>query len=87
MGVLFFEYALAGDDQPEREYPTGLYCHRSGHAAQYTPRQRRAHAMIFMADGVRVKLDQSPKHPLIPTFEVGNGEPSVGAGFPVSMPE
>ncbi|MEM7127433.1 MAG: phytanoyl-CoA dioxygenase family protein [Chloroflexota bacterium] len=52
-----------------------------------TTRQRRAHVMIFMADGVRTKLDQSPKHPLIPTFEVGDGEPLVGKGYPLSVPE
>ena len=52
-----------------------------------TDRQRRAHVMIFMAEGVSVKLSQSPRHPLIPTFEVADGEPLVGAGFPLSMPQ
>lgn len=51
-----------------------------------TNQQRRAHIMIFMADGVRVNLNQTPTHPLIPTFEVGDGEPLVGVGYPVSMP-
>ena len=48
-----------------------------------TDRQRRAHIMIFMADGVRVNLNRSEKHPLIPGFEVGQGEPLVGQGFPI----
>lgn len=51
-----------------------------------TDRQRRAHVMIFMADGVRVKLAQSPRHPLIPNFEVGDGEVLVGRDHPVSDP-
>ncbi|MEM7028438.1 MAG: phytanoyl-CoA dioxygenase family protein [Chloroflexota bacterium] len=51
-----------------------------------TTRQRRAHVMIFMAEGVRVKLSQSPHHPLIPGFEVADGEVLVGKGFPVSQP-
>ena len=51
-----------------------------------TDRQRRAHVLILMADGVRVKLAQSPRHPLIPTFEVGDGEPLTGEGFPLSTP-
>ncbi|MCY4521144.1 MAG: phytanoyl-CoA dioxygenase family protein [Caldilineaceae bacterium] len=48
-----------------------------------TERQRRAHIMIFMADGVRVNLNQSGQHPLIPGFEVGHGAPLIGQGFPV----
>ncbi|HRW10232.1 MAG TPA: phytanoyl-CoA dioxygenase family protein [Caldilineaceae bacterium] len=52
--------------------------------ANITDRQRRAHVMIFMAEGVRVNLAQSPRHPLIPTFEVGDGEELVGAGYPLS---
>ena len=48
-----------------------------------TEGQRRAHIMIFMADGVRVNLNQSEQHPLIPGFEVGHGEPLTGQGFPV----
>ncbi len=52
-----------------------------------TDRQRRAHVMIFMAEGVRVKLSQAPTHPLIPTFTVGDGDELVGAGFPLSRPE
>lgn len=55
--------------------------------ANVTDMQRRAHVMIFMADGVRVKLDQSPRHPLIPTFEVQDGEPLAGSGYPLSRPE
>ncbi|MEZ4867217.1 MAG: phytanoyl-CoA dioxygenase family protein [Caldilineaceae bacterium] len=51
-----------------------------------TDRQRRAHVMIFMADGVRVKLAQSPRHPLIPNFEVDDGEPLAGRDHPVSDP-
>ncbi len=54
--------------------------------ANVTSRQRRAHVMIFMAEGVRVKLDQSPNHPLIPNFTVGDGEELVGEGFPLSNP-
>ena len=45
--------------------------------------QRRAHIMIFMADGVRVNLNRSERHPLIPGFEVGHGDPLVGKGFPI----
>ena len=52
--------------------------------ANVTDRQRRAHVMIFMADGVRVNLAQSPRHPLIPTFEVGDGEALAGVGYPLS---
>ncbi len=48
-----------------------------------TERQRRAHIMIFMADGVRVNLNRAERHPLIPGFEVGHGEPLAGTGFPV----
>ncbi len=55
--------------------------------ANVTSRQRRAHVMIFMAEGVRVKLDQSPGHPLIPNFTVGDGEELMGEGFPLSAPE
>ena len=49
--------------------------------ANVTDRQRRAHVMIFMADGVRVKLDQAPTHPLIPNFTVGDGEETGGRRF------
>jgi ectoine hydroxylase-related dioxygenase (phytanoyl-CoA dioxygenase family) len=52
-----------------------------------TSEQRRAHVMIFMADGVRVKLSQAPGHPLIPGFEVEDGQPLAGRGFPVIQPE
>ena len=52
--------------------------------ANVTDQQRRAHVMIFMAEGVRVKLDQSPQHPLISTFAVNDGEPLVGDGYPLS---
>lgn len=55
--------------------------------ANVTNRQRRAHVMIFMAEGVRTKLDQSPNHVLIPGFTVGDGEELVGEGFPLSNPE
>ena len=55
--------------------------------ANVTNRQRRAHVMIFMAEGVRVKLDQASGHPLIPNFTVGDGEELVGVGFPLSEPE
>lgn len=55
--------------------------------ANVTTQQRRAHVMIFMADGVRVKLDQSPGHPLIPNFAVSDGEALAGEGFPLSAPE
>jgi len=55
--------------------------------ANETNRQRRAHVMIFMAEGVRTKLDQSPEHVLIPGFTVGDGEELVGEGFPLSNPE
>jgi ectoine hydroxylase-related dioxygenase (phytanoyl-CoA dioxygenase family) len=51
-----------------------------------TDRQRRAHVMIFMAEGVHVKLAQSPRHPLISNFEVGDGEALVGRDHPVSTP-
>ena len=51
-----------------------------------TDRQRRAHVMIFMAEGVQVKLSQAPKHPLIPTFTVADGAALVGPGFPLSQP-
>ena len=52
-----------------------------------TSRQRRAHVLIYLADGVRVKLSQAPDHPLIPGFEVEDGQPLVGRGFPVIQPE
>ena len=52
-----------------------------------TPHQRRAHVMIYMADGVRVELAQAPNHPLIPGFEVEDGQALVGRGFPVIEPE
>ena len=52
-----------------------------------TSRQRRAHVMIYMADGVRVKLSQAPNHPLVPGFEVEDGQPLVGRGFPLIQPE
>lgn len=55
--------------------------------ANVTDRQRRAHVMIFMADGVQVKIDQSPSHPLIPNFTVEDGEALVGEGFPLSEPD
>ena len=55
--------------------------------ANVTDRQRRAHVMIFMAEGARVKLEQAPTHPLIPNFTVGDGEELAGEGFPLSMPE
>lgn len=54
--------------------------------ANVTTRQRRAHVMIFMAEGVRVKLDQAPGHPLIPNFSVGDFEALMGEGFPLSNP-
>lgn len=52
-----------------------------------TDRQRRAHIMIFMADGVRVNLARAERHPLIPGFEVGHGAPLVGRGFPLCAAE
>ncbi len=52
-----------------------------------TDRQRRAHILIFMADGVRVNLHRAERHPLIPGFEVGHGEPLVGRGFPICAAE
>ena len=55
--------------------------------ANVTTRQRRAHVMIFMAEGVRVKLGQAPSHPLIPNFTVEDGEELEGEGFPLSIPE
>ena len=51
-----------------------------------TDRQRRAHVMIFMAEGVRVKLAQAPNHPLNPNFTVGDGDELAGEGFPLSQP-
>ncbi len=54
--------------------------------ANVTNRQRRAHVIIFMADGVKVKIDQAPNHPLIPNFTVNDGEKLMGEGFPLSMP-
>ncbi len=55
--------------------------------ANVTNRQRRAHVIIFMADGVKVKIDQAPNHPLIPNFTVNDGEKLMGEGFPLSMPK
>ena len=52
-----------------------------------TSHQRRAHVLIYMADGVRLKLSQTPNHPLIPGFEVEDGQPLVGRGFPLIQPE
>ena len=43
--------------------------------------------MIYMADGVPVKLSQTPNHPLIPGFEVEDGHPLAGRGFPLIQPE
>ena len=54
--------------------------------ANVTSLQRRAHVMIFMAEGVKVKIDQAPNHPLIPNFTVNDGEELVGEGFPLSVP-
>ena len=51
-----------------------------------TDRQRRAHVLIWMADGVHVQLAQSPRHPLIPNFAVGDGEILVGRDHPVADP-
>lgn len=51
--------------------------------ANVTSRQRRAHILIYMADGVRVNVNRSQQHPLLPGFEVGHGEPLAGKGFPV----
>ena len=51
-----------------------------------TSRQRRAHVMIFMAEGVTVKLSQAPDHPLVPIFEVEDGKELVGRDFPVCGP-
>lgn len=48
-----------------------------------TERPRRAHIMIFMADGVKVNLRRAERHPLIPGFEVGHDEPLTGPGFPL----
>ena len=52
-----------------------------------TSEQRRAHVMIYMADGVRVRLSQAPNHPLVPGFEVEDGQPLVGRRFPLIQPE
>ena len=52
-----------------------------------TDRQRRAHILILMADGVRVNLNRAAQHPLVPGFEVGHGEPLVGQGFPICAAE
>lgn len=49
-----------------------------------TDHQRRAHVMIFMAQGMEVNLAQSANHVLVPTFEVEDGQELVGAGFPAS---
>jgi len=49
-----------------------------------TDRQRRAFVMIFMAQGVCFNKAQSPKHILIPTIEVNDGEPLISSGFPVA---
>jgi hypothetical protein len=43
--------------------------------------------MIYMAEGVRVKLSQTPNHPLVPGFEVEDGQALVGRGFPSIQPE
>ena len=51
-----------------------------------TNNQRRAHVMIFMAEGTRVNLSQSPNHILVPGFEVADGEELIGPGFPLSDP-
>lgn len=51
--------------------------------ANVTGRQRRAHIMIFMADGVKVNLTRAWRHPLVPRFEVGHGQSLVGEGFPI----
>ena len=55
--------------------------------ANVTERQRRAHVIIFMADGVRVKVEQAPNHPLIPNFTVDDGAKLEGDDFPLSQPE
>ena len=49
-----------------------------------TDHQRRAHVMIFMAQGMEVNLVQSANHVLVPTFEVEDGQELVGLGFPAS---
>ena len=55
--------------------------------ANVTSLQRRAHVMIFMAEGVKVKIGQAPNHPLIPNFTVNDGDELVGEGFPLSVPK
>ena len=55
--------------------------------ANVSERQRRAHVMIFMAEGVQVKIEQAANHPLIPNFTVADGEELVGPGFPLSQPD
>ena len=52
-----------------------------------TSDQRRGHVIIYMAEGVRVKLSQTPNHPLVPGFEVEDGQALVGRGFPSIQPE
>jgi len=52
-----------------------------------TDQQRRAHVMIFMAEGTKVNLSQSANHVLVPRFEVDDGEELVGSGFPLSEPK
>ena len=54
--------------------------------ANVTERQRRAHVIIFMADGVRVKVEQAPNHPLIPNFTVDDGAKLEGTTFPSRSP-
>ena len=55
--------------------------------ANVTERQRRAHVIIYMAEGVHARLDQAPNHPLIPNFRVKDGEELVGSDFPLARPE
>ena len=52
-----------------------------------TNQQRRAHIMIFMAEGTKVNLSQSANHILVSRFEVDDGQELIGSRFPLSEPE
>ena len=51
--------------------------------ANLTSQPRRAHVMIFIADGVKVKRSNAPDHPLMPLIDVEDGKELQGKDFPL----
>ena len=51
-----------------------------------TSQPRRAHVMIFMAEGVKVKRSNASDHPLMPLIHAEDGTELVGKDFPLIHP-